>query len=71
MCPKTKHNVWDQLALMGKQLRVRVLPAEVFSADDVLAAGCGDEDAALVDDIFNGRHFVTFHRSLGTKTRLV
>ena len=41
-----------------------LLPAEVFSSDDVLAAGGGDEDAAAVDGVLDRGHFVAFHGGL-------
>ena len=36
----------------------------MLAAEDVLAAGGGDENAAALDGVFDGRHFVSLHRGL-------
>ena len=37
---------------------------EVLAADDVAAAGRGDEDVALRSDVFQSRDLIAFHRGL-------
>jgi len=42
----------------------------VFNHDNVLVTGGGDEDVALVDDVFNRGNLVTFHGSLEGANRV-
>mmetsp|Transcript_18936 Transcript_18936/g.47286 ORF Transcript_18936/g.47286 Transcript_18936/m.47286 type:complete len:287 (+) Transcript_18936:872-1732(+) len=42
----------------------------VLGSDDVEVAGCGDEDVALVDDVFDGGHLVPFHARLQGTNRV-
>ena len=42
----------------------------MLAADDVLATGGGDEDAATLDGVFDGRHLVALHRSLESVDRV-